>query len=242
MEVQLDQAVLACALKDRLCMKCPRCVLFGAVSVETGREARWNIKHRIEYSTAYSVEPYEQIMEILTFNAVDPITQSTEQALGATQNVQPLAHFPSVVTLNSVMEEELIWYLKTLMATKSYGAETRGKGDVVNHILGVVFGYEEVITSLEYSLEMAARRTEWLDGSEDPAELTERILQSYAQSAAFPSKVKVMSAEEVSSLVEEVRGFNPDAEFIERLATKSASLEEEVLKYIGESSGRRRRG
>ncbi|MDK2464018.1 MAG: type I-D CRISPR-associated protein Cas7/Csc2 [Candidatus Korarchaeota archaeon] len=240
--VKLPPEVQRCALKDRLCMQCPRCVLFGAVSTETGRGARWNIKHRIEYSTAYSVEPYEEIMEILTFNAVDPITQSTEQALGSTQNVQPLAHFPSVVTLNSVTEAELIWYLKTLLATKSYGAESRVKGDVVNHVLGVAFGMEEVITSLEYSLEMAATREDWLSGSEDPVELTERILRSYSEHAAFPSAVKVMPAEEVRSLVEEVRGFEPNAEFIQGMLRASKSLKEKVEEYMSSAGRGGRRG
>ena len=75
--VALDEAVMSCRLKDNLCRMCPRCVLFGAVSTETGQESRCNIQHRIEYSSAYSIEPYEEISELITFNAGDTATQST---------------------------------------------------------------------------------------------------------------------------------------------------------------------
>src|ERR1044071_8093380 len=46
-----------CYLKDNLCLSCPRCALFGASAL--GQEA--NIKHRIEYGTAFSLLPFEQI-------------------------------------------------------------------------------------------------------------------------------------------------------------------------------------
>jgi CRISPR type I-D-associated protein Csc2 len=69
--VTLDQDQQDCSLKDKLCRRCPRCSLFGAVSTETGQGAdRWNIRHRIEYASAFSVEPYEAVSELLTFNAV----------------------------------------------------------------------------------------------------------------------------------------------------------------------------
>jgi len=239
--VELDPEVKACRLKDHLCRKCPRCVLFGAVVTEGGRgQDRWNIKHRVEYSSAYSIEPYEEISELITFNAVDPATQSTGQALGATENVRPLAHFPTVITLRSVTEEELIWFMKTLMATKSYGAETRVKGDVVNSIVGVAAGYEEIITSLEYNLEMAAR-----DWAGDPVAATAEILGKYRGYAAFPDEVRVLTPKQLRELVEGVRSLKPDKEFIERLRDNALHFAEKAAKYAGgESGGKggRRRG
>jgi CRISPR type I-D-associated protein Csc2 len=57
-----------CYLKDNLCLQCPRCGLFGATSVESGKGDRANIKHRIEYSTAFSLLPFEDIESATTFN------------------------------------------------------------------------------------------------------------------------------------------------------------------------------
>lgn len=209
--VKLDDVVKECRLKDNLCRMCPRCVLFGAVSTEGGRGAdRWNIKHRIEYSSAYSIEPYERISELITFNAVDPATQSTGQALGYTENVRPIANFPSVVTLNSVTWHELLWYLKTLLATKSYGAETRVKGDTVNYIVGVVAGFEEVITPLEINLELCD--AEWQN---DPITTVYKILKKYSKEASSVNVTRVLKPEEVKELIEGVKQFEVNKEFLE---------------------------
>ena len=213
-EINLEDKVKECRLKDNLCRMCPRCVLFGAVSTEGGRGAdRWNIKHRIEYSSAYSIEPYERISELITFNAVNPATQSTGQALGYTENVRPIANFPSVITLNSVTWHELLWYLKTLMATKSYGAETRVKGDTVNYIVGIVAGFEEVITPLELNLELCDAA--WQD---DPIGTVHEILKKYASEASSVDVVKVLEPDEVKKVVKGIKKFEVDNEFIEEFA------------------------
>jgi CRISPR type I-D-associated protein Csc2 len=198
-----------CYLMTHLCMKCPRCALFGAVNVKGGRE--YNIKHRIEYSTSYSVEKYEDVLETLTFNAIDDANQTTGQALNLTHNVRPLANFPSVVTLNSVTWQELVLYLKALLASKSYGAETRVKGEVRNTILGIVAGYEEVITSLEYSLELAANFDQDLQG------LTEKVLQKYKDLSASRSDVVVLSADETKQLVGDVQDLSIDSAFADSM-------------------------
>ncbi|MHA1769313.1 MAG: type I-D CRISPR-associated protein Cas7/Csc2 [Candidatus Thorarchaeota archaeon] len=198
-----------CYLKDALCMKCPRCVLFGAVNVRGGRE--YNLKHRIEYSTAYSIERYEDLLETLTFNAVDSVSQSTGQALGLTHNVKPLANFPSVVTLNSATWQEVALYIKTLLASKSYGAETRVKGDVRNTILGIVAGLEEVITPLEYSLEMAAI----FEG--DLEKTTHEILERYKDLCGSRANVAVLTVEETKALVEQVQDLPLDKSFVDSM-------------------------
>ena len=234
--VKLEDEVKNCRLKDNLCRKCPRCVLFGAVTTKTGQEGRWNIKHRIEYSSAYSIEPYEEISELITFNAVDTATQSTGQALNVTENIRPIAHFPSVITLRSITEEELIFYLKTLMATKSYGAETRVKGDVINSIVGIVGGFEEVITSLEYNLELADREN-W---SEDPVGATVNILEKYKNLASMPDQVRVLSKKQVEELIKAVREFKPDADFIKRLGEQAKNFAEKAEEAAGEGRTRKR--
>lgn len=203
----------SCQLKEDLCLNCPRCVLFGAVSVK-GRE--YNIKHRIEYSTAFSIEPYEDLLESITFNAVDEGSQLTGQALNLTHNVRPLANFPSVITLNSVTWSELALYLKTLLASKSYGAETRTKGDMRNIVLGIAAGYEEIVTSLEYSLEMAAL---WDEGA-DLEMATEQILKRYAALCASRSNLVVLSVAEMKKLIDEVQNLTLDKDFVDAMQKK----------------------
>ena len=123
LSTEAKEPVLSCEMKDRLCRACPRCTLFGAVVTDqTGSfwKKRWNIKHRIEYSSAFSLETYDMISENITFNAVTESTQLTEQALGATENVSPLANFPSIISLNSPTWEELVLVIKNLLRCKSY--------------------------------------------------------------------------------------------------------------------------
>lgn len=199
----------SCYLKDALCMKCPRCVLFGAVNVRGGRD--YNLKHRIEYSTAFSIERYEDLLETLTFNAVDAASQSTGQALNLTHNVKPLANFPSVVTLNSATWQEVTLYVKTLLASKSYGAETRVKGDVRNTVLGIVAGLEEVVTPLEYSLELSG------DFSDDLGKKTQQILEKYREMCGSRADVVVLSSEETKALVQQIQDLPMDKSLVDSM-------------------------
>jgi len=223
-EEGLDEEQRKCALKDTLCQRCPRCVLFGAVSTAGGRGERWNIRHRVEYSTAYSIEPYDEISELMTFNAVDAVSQSTGQALGYTENVSPLANFPSVITLNSITKAEFVAFVKSLLSCKSYGAETRTKGDMVNHLLGVVGGYEEVITPLEFCLEASA------NGSflSDPVEATAQIVSRFSEYAMFPDALVLMRGDEVA---DKVRDTALDSELALSLYSDAKAFSERLAEY-----------
>src|SRR5581483_2292601 len=108
-----------CYLKDNLCLHCPRCGLFGATAATSGSQERANIKHRIEYSTAFSLLPFEDIADEITFNAINDHTQMTGQALGSRHVVRPATLFPSIVTLKSVTRYEFVLTVKTLVACKS---------------------------------------------------------------------------------------------------------------------------
>ncbi|MGQ9720267.1 MAG: type I-D CRISPR-associated protein Cas7/Csc2 [Candidatus Jordarchaeum sp.] len=227
--VKIDEKQEECALKDALCRKCPRCILFGAVSVEKGQEGRWNIKHRIEYSSAYSLEAYEDIAELITWNAVSDPTQSTGQALGVTENIQPVVHFPSVVTLISPTWEEFVMVVKTLIATKSYGAETRIKGDMVNHIVGIIGGYEEAITSLDLLLELSDRE---LKG--DIYKSMEEILSKYGKFAAFEDKLTIITNDKLENLISSIQKFVIDKKLIQRMYDQASSFTDKAEKTAGE--------
>ncbi|NLI12599.1 type I-D CRISPR-associated protein Cas7/Csc2 [Pelotomaculum propionicicum] len=204
-------SVTECYLKDKLCMKCPRCGLYGATSTESGQSDRANIKHRIEYSTAFSLLPYENIATVTTFNAINDKNITTGQALGSRYAVAPATLFPSIVTLKSVTWIELVQAVKTLLACKSYGAESRIGGDVRNTIIGVTAGWEEVITSLELTLELYDRRDKIT-----PAEIAAFIKRDYVPKAGNPGKVIVLKPEQTDELIKECVNTALDKGFLEK--------------------------
>jgi len=209
-------AIKKCYLKDNLCMECPRCVLYGATSLS--KDA--NIKHRIEYSTAFSLLPWDDIEETITFNAINDKNIMTGQALGSRYVVKPATIFPSIVTLKSVSKEELILTIKTLLSAKSYGAETRIGGDIRNHIVGIAAGWEEIITPLEFTLELYDRKTNIENKTSLEIEQTVvAILKDYLQYTANPDKTKILdnkqeNGEELKSVIDEARNQKLDSDFL----------------------------
>jgi len=213
-----------CYLKDNLCMQCPRCGLYGATSTVAGQQERANIKHRIEYSTAFSLLPFDDIGTALTFNAINDRNQTTGQALGQRFAVQPATLFPSVITLKSVTQRELILAVKTLLACKSYGAEGRIGGDARNSIWGVIAGWEEVITSLELALELA----DHLDALN--AETIKQIIEKkYKPMAGNPKQIIVLDPTEVDALVKACAETDLDKAFLEAAYQDIASYRAEQL-------------
>jgi CRISPR type I-D-associated protein Csc2 len=196
-----------CYLNLNLCLACPRCGLYGASAL--GQEA--NIKHRIEYSTAFSLLPFDHISEEVTFNAVGELDQKTGQALNTRNVVKPGTLFPSIVTLKSVTREELILAVKTLLACKSYGAESRTSGDARNTFFGVVAGWEEIITPLELTLELYDQK----DGLSP--ETAKKLLEGkYKALAGNPDRVKVLAPAEVDALVNDCTEIRLDQKFLNK--------------------------
>lgn len=208
---EVKMPVPECYLKDNLCMKCPRCGLFGATSTESGQSERANIKHRIEYSTAFSILPYENIATVTTFNAINDKNITTGQALGSRYAVAPATLFPSVITLKSVTWNELVLVVKTLLSCKSYGAESRIGGDMRNTIIGIIVGWEEVITSLELTLEL-------YDHQDDltPDQIVGFIRKEYVSRAGNPGKVKVLELEETNEIIKTCVNTELDRAFLEK--------------------------
>ena len=198
-----------CFLKDNLCLECPRCGLFGATSTEAGKGQAPNIKHRIEYSTAFSLMPYEDIESATTFNAINDDKQITGQALGTRYAVVPATIFPSIVSLRSVSQRELILAIKTLLACKSYGAESRIGGDVRNTIFGIAAGWEEVITPLEFALELYDRKAD-ISGATVKA-----IAEAYKPLTGNPARVMIFSPDQVDAIVKEAAETALDKAFLQ---------------------------
>ncbi len=213
-----------CYLKDNLCMSCPRCGLYGATSTLAGQQERANIKHRIEYSTAFSLLSFEDVATAATFNAINDRNQITGQALGQRFAVQPATLFPSIVTLKSVTKLELIMVVKTLLSCKSYGAESRIGGDVRNSIWGIVAGWEEVITSLELTLELADK----LDNLNSNI-IKEILEEKYKLMTGNPQHVTVLEPEEVEGLIQACANIDLDKAFLEKAYQDVADYRNEQL-------------
>ncbi len=200
------KSIPTCYLKDNLCLKCPRCGLYGATSLG----AAPNIKHRVEYSTAFSLLPFDQISEDITFNAVNEVDQKTGQALGNRSVVKPASLFPSIVTLKSVTRRELILTVKAILACRSYGAESRIGGDCRNTVFALCAGWEELITPLELTLELC----------DQPANLDAEALQTvlgskYKALAGNPDRITILSPSEVDALVRECADTHLDLSFLD---------------------------
>lgn len=212
-----------CYLKDNLCLECPRCGLYGASAL--GEDA--NIKHRIEYSSAFSLLPFDQIAEEITFNAVDELSQTTGQALGSRNVVKPASLFPSIVTLKAVTREEIILTVKTLLACKSYGAESRTGGDCRNTFFGIVAGWEEIITPLELTLELYDKKDNL-----SPSVVKTLLKDKYKLLAGNPDKVTVLDPSDVEALVKECADQPLNRSFLDKTYN-------DITQYRGSQGGKK---
>ncbi|HRQ42245.1 MAG TPA: type I-D CRISPR-associated protein Cas7/Csc2 [Chloroflexota bacterium] len=215
-----DVLIDPCYLKDNLCLVCPRCGLYGATSTQSGQQDRANIKHRLEYSTAFSLLPFEDIESATTFNALNDLNQTTGQALGSRYAVVPATIFPSIVTLRSVTLTEAILTIKTLLACKSYGAESRIGGDMRNSIFGIIAGWEEVITPLELTLELYEGRSQ-ING-----EVIEAIAKKYKPLSGNPDRVRIYTADEVDNIVKGAAETSLNQEFLQTAYADIANYRE----------------
>jgi len=141
-----------CYLKDNLCLKCPVCILNGGIKAVKG-EGEIAIKSRILYQTAFSVLPFENVVESITFNAVNELTTKTEQALGERELVKPDTYFLSVVSILAPTLDELKFYLFSLLQTTRYGAESRGFGILENKLLALILSDNEEFSALGLTMD-----------------------------------------------------------------------------------------
>ncbi|MHA1495628.1 MAG: type I-D CRISPR-associated protein Cas7/Csc2 [Candidatus Thorarchaeota archaeon] len=152
-----------CYLKDNLCLKCPTCILNGGIRAEKGL-GEISIKSRVLYQTAFSILPFETVVESITFNAVDEVTTKTGQALGERELVKPDTYFLSVVSILAPTLDELKFYLFSMLQTTRYGAESRGFGILDNKLLSIVLSDSEEFSALGLTMDLYENLVS--DGSE----------------------------------------------------------------------------
>jgi hypothetical protein len=127
------------------------------------------------------------------------------------------------VTLN-----EVILTIKTLLACKSYGAESRIGGDMRNSIFGIVGGWEEVVTPLELTLELYDQRAN-LSG-----DTVKTVVEKYKPLTGNTDKVMVFAPDDVDSIVKEAADKPLDNEFLE-------TAYEDVKQYRETQAGTKKR-
>ena len=196
-----------CYLKDQLCLQCPRCGLFGGTSTSSYKSSKSNIRHRISYSTAFSLKSFDDLSEGITFNAINNKTISTGQALNLRKVVKPAAVFSSIITLRSVTWKEFVLAIKTVLSSHKYGAETRIGGDVRNNIVGIIGGWEELITPLEFTLTLA-------DYTFNMEEAMQKV-RSYKEYAAHPAEIEILMGNPLNLILTELQNFELSKEFLE---------------------------
>ncbi|MES4786983.1 MAG: type I-D CRISPR-associated protein Cas7/Csc2 [Nitrospiraceae bacterium] len=125
---------------------------------------------------------------------------------------QPASLFPSIVTLKAVTREELVLAVKTLLACKSYGAESRTGGDCRNTLFGVAAGWEEIITPLELALELYDKKDNL-----DPATFKSLLEGKYKALAGNPDRITVLGPSEVDALVKECAETPLDRAFLDKV-------------------------
>lgn len=146
----------------------PESVLFGSAAASEGVSQR----SRVYYNTAYSLRDVPHITRQNTQNAPGDENRnvSTEgQGTWTPDFVLPGAVFPSVISLDSAVPEEVLFMLATLARTTRYGAgETRG-GNVKNHFLGVFTSRTDSPSNLEITRQVVGSlaQTDEFDGVED---------------------------------------------------------------------------
>jgi len=217
-----------CYLKDNLCLSCPVCALNGGIKAEAGAD-EISIKSRVLYQTAFSVMPFEDVVESITFNAVNEKTTKTGQALGERELVKPDTPFLSVVTLLAPTLDELKFYLYGMLNTTRYGAETRGLGVIENRLLGLVFSDTEEFSALQLTMDTY----ENLVAGKDDADLTYEnifdIVHDVSLSNVPDTRAhKVYSQEEIPTLEDTLKKNSPTEDWIQGMYEKAQAFRETI--------------
>lgn len=134
----------------------PESVLFGSAAGDEGISQR----SRVYYNTAYTLRDATVLLRQNVQNAPGDQhrNESSEgQGTWTPDFVQPGALFPSLVTVDSGIPEEVLFVMAAVARTNRYGAgETRG-GNVSNHFLGVYAGSNDSPSNLEITRQTAAQ-------------------------------------------------------------------------------------
>ncbi|MCL6557355.1 MAG: type I-D CRISPR-associated protein Cas7/Csc2 [Firmicutes bacterium] len=87
-----------------LCRRCPTCWLFGGTAMGEG----YNIKSRVLYASALSVEPSDIALAVHNRNAPDELDHTTGEAgIHSEELIKANVHFPTITVLDRVVDWEI---------------------------------------------------------------------------------------------------------------------------------------
>jgi|Deesub1362A_J573_1020465.scaffolds.fasta_scaffold02693_6 CRISPR type I-D-associated protein Csc2 len=114
-----------------LCRECPTCWLLGATVMGKG----YNIKSRILYGSAYSIESSDIAVQPHSRNMVDEKDQTTagEAGIHTEEFIKGGIHFPTITTLERVVDWEIGVFAHALLENinqNKYTAASRAQGGV----------------------------------------------------------------------------------------------------------------
>jgi len=136
----------ACYLMDKMCGKCPDCIIYGYAAVE-GTGAR---KSRLLTDSCFSIRPYSQIQKMIKSNAISDQNMVSKD-IREFDHVKPQVFLPAVETCLDLTVGEFIYVMGNILRTTRYGKESTREGYIRNHLMGIAFSETELFSNLEFS-------------------------------------------------------------------------------------------
>lgn len=151
-ELNILQENRECYHPYNLCMKCPRCSLFGAATVATRdrNTLNNNIRSRILYSDSFSDQDYESCVVPEIHIGVDDMLASNGRSMRRSNAILPLTTFVSIITLVDASIEELSLFNYIVSRNLRYGTIKSQMGLIKNSVLGVFNNRYEKYTTFDF--------------------------------------------------------------------------------------------
>jgi len=105
-----DQGPLFDCYIPALCSECPTCWLYGSVGAvgEAAKKRDYNIKSRVLYASALSVEPSDIAVAVHNRNAPNELDHTTGEAgIHSEELIKANVHFPTITVLDRVVNWEI---------------------------------------------------------------------------------------------------------------------------------------
>jgi len=139
-----------CALKDKLCMRCPACFLFGGTGETSKAKVNYNLLSRVLGETLISIGEMKDISSY-TANAVDEEDLTTGQALMTILKVPAETKFLGILTLRDPTPEITKIIIDNLSRLTRLGASTREWGRCKTDIFGYRLEDRETLSAYDWA-------------------------------------------------------------------------------------------
>lgn len=123
---EISQTTLSCYIPN-LCLKCPSCWFYGATAMG---EADYNIKSRVLYATAYSIEPSMIAVVTHARNMVNEKTHTTagEAGIHEEEFIRGGVHFPTITVMDRIVDWEAGMFAHALIENVNQNKYTAASG------------------------------------------------------------------------------------------------------------------